>query len=66
LPFVKCTFHTYSMLLKFFFFFALLTSQYRLYRAYHAYRMLQRQLSHLNGRKFDHRPPTYISITTAI
>jgi hypothetical protein len=32
-------------------------SQYRLYRADHAYfthLMLQRQLSHLNGRKLDH------------
>jgi hypothetical protein len=32
--------------------------QYRLYRADHAYLtylMLQRQLSHLNGRKLDHR-----------
>jgi hypothetical protein len=55
LPFVKCTYRTYSMLLKILPF-ALHTSPlYRLYRADLTCPMLQRQLNHLNGRKFDHR-----------
>jgi hypothetical protein len=58
-PFVKCTFRTYSMLLKFFCFCTTHKScQYRLCRTDHAYLtylMLQRLPSHLNGRKLDHR-----------
>jgi hypothetical protein len=58
-PFVKCMYRTYSMLLKFFFLhYIQVLWQYSLYKpdhAYLAYLMLQRQLSHLKGRKLDHR-----------
>jgi hypothetical protein len=57
--FVKCTYRTYSMLLKILAF-ALYTSlcQYRLCKSDHAYLtyiILQRQISHLNSRKIDRR-----------
>jgi hypothetical protein len=57
--FVKCTYRTHSMLLRILPF-ALriqVLCQYRLCKEDHAYLtylMLQRQLSHLNGRKLDH------------
>jgi hypothetical protein len=54
----KCTYRTYSMLLKILAF-ALYTSPlsvqaYKADHAYLTYLMLQQQLSHLNGCKLDH------------
>jgi hypothetical protein len=57
-PFVKCTYRTYSMLLKILLFHSIQVYQYRLCKADHVYLtylMLQRQLSRLNGHKLDRR-----------
>jgi hypothetical protein len=57
LALVKCTYRTYSLLLKVLPC-AQVLCQYRLWKAVHTnltYLMLQRQLSHLNDRKLDRR-----------
>jgi hypothetical protein len=58
LVFVKCTYRTYSMLLKIFPCVLYTSPLSRLCKADDVcltYLMLQWQLSHLNGRKLDHR-----------
>jgi hypothetical protein len=54
---VKCTYRTYSMLLKILSHYIQVLCQSRLCEADHAYvayNVLQRQLGNLNRRKFDH------------
>jgi hypothetical protein len=60
LAFVKCTYRTSSILLKIlpFYYVYIILCQSTFYKADYAYLtyfMIQRQLSHLNGRKLDQR-----------